>query len=72
MLTATKRDGQRYAKTREDALAWFARFFAYVAQSDFLTGRDGKWAGCDLGWLCSESNFAKVVQGNYDNREAAA
>ena len=71
VLTAKKRDGKRYAKTREEALDWFGRFFAYVAQSDFLTGRDGKWTGCDLGWLCSESNFAKVVQGNYDNREAA-
>lgn len=71
VLTAKKRDGKRYATTREQALDWFGRFFAYVAQSDFLTGRDGKWTGCDLGWLCSESNFAKVVQGNYDNREAA-
>lgn len=71
VLTAKKRDGKRYAKTREEALDWFGRFFGYVSQSDFLTGRDGKWTGCDLGWLCSESNFAKVVQGNYDNREAA-
>lgn len=71
VLTAKKRDGKRYAETREQALGWFGRFFGYVAQSDFLTGRDGKWTGCDLGWLCSESNFAKVVQGNYDNRDAA-
>ena len=72
VLTAKKRDGKRYAETREQALDWFGRFFGYVSQSDFLTGRDGKWTGCDLGWLCSESNFAKVVQGNYDNRDAAA
>jgi len=71
VLTAKKRDGKRYAENREQALDWFGRFFGYVSQSDFLTGRDGKWTGCDLGWLCSESNFAKVVQGNYDNRDAA-
>lgn len=71
VLTAKKRDGSRYANNREEALSWFRRFFAYVAESDFLTGRDGKWTACDLGWLCNESNFAKVLQGNYDCREAA-
>ncbi len=71
VLTAKKRDGTRYATSREEALDWFKRFFAFVAESDFLTGRDGKWTACDLGWLCNETNFAKVVQGNYTNKEAA-
>lgn len=71
VLTAKKRDGTRYATSREEALSWFKRFFAFVAESDFLTGRDGKWTACDLGWLCNETNFAKVVQGNYTNKEAA-
>ena len=71
VLTATKRDGSRYATTREEALDWFRRFFGYVAESDFLTGRDGEWAGCDLGWLSNETNFAKVVSGNYVNKAAA-
>lgn len=71
VLTAKKRDGTRYATSREEALGWFKRFFAFVAESDFLTGRDGKWTACDLGWLCNETNFAKVVQGNYANKEAA-
>lgn len=70
VLTAKKRDGSRYATSREEALRWFGRFFAYVAESDFLTGRDGKWTSCDLAWLCNEANFAKVLQGNYV-REAA-
>ena len=69
VLTAKKRDGGRYAIDRAGALDWFARFFTYVSQSDFLTGRDGKWTGCDLAWLANEANFAKVIQGNYDNRE---
>lgn len=71
VLTAKKRDGTRYATSREEALDWFKRFFAFVAESDFLTGRDGKWTACDLGWLCNETNFAKVVQGNYANKDAA-
>ena len=72
VLTAKKRDGTRYATSRNEALAWFARYFNFVARSDFLSGRDGKWTGCDLGWLANETNFAKVIQGNYDNRELEA
>ena len=72
VLTAKKRDGTRYATNRNEALAWFSRYFNFVARSDFLSGRDGKWTGCDLGWLANETNFAKVIQGNYDNRELEA
>lgn len=71
LLTATKRNGQRYATNEAEALDWFRRFFAYVSKSDFLTGRNGRWQNCDLGWLMNQTNFAKVVQGNYENREAA-
>lgn len=71
LLTATRRNGERYATTEAEALDWFDRFFGYVAKSDFLTGRNGRWQNCDLGWLMNQGNFAKVVQGNYENREAA-
>ena len=70
-LTARKRSGARYAVDRGSALDFFARFFAYVSKSDFLTGRSGQWSGCDLAWLTKADNFAKVLQGNYENREAA-
>lgn len=71
VLNAKRTDGSRYASDREEALAWFRRFFSSVSESDFLTGRSGGWGGCDLAWLMREANFAKVVQGNYTNREAA-
>ena len=71
VLTAKKPDGARYATDPESALSFFDRFFAYVAKSDFLTGRDSKWQGCDLGWLVKAENFSKVISGNYDNKEAA-
>lgn len=60
------------AATTADGLAWFERFFGYVAKSDFLTGRSGKWASCDLGWLVEAKNFAKVVEGNYHDEKVAA
>ena len=71
LFTATRRNGERYAATEEQALDWFDRFFGYVAKSDFLTGRSGRWSNCDLGWLVNQANFAKVVQGNYENKGAA-
>lgn len=70
--TTGQRAGQRYAVNEADGLAFFARFFAYVEASDFLTGRDNAWSGCSLDWLVKESNFAKVLQGNYENKAVAA
>jgi len=70
VLTAKQKNGQQYATDEASAVAWFDRFFSYVAKSDFLSGRNGKWSGCDLGWLVKSENFAKVVQGNYENKEA--
>ena len=68
VLTAKQKDGSQYATDEASAVAWFDRFFSYAAKSDFLTGRNGKWGGCDLGWLVKAENFAKVVQGNYENK----
>ena len=71
VLSAKKKSGDRYATNRDEAIDWFGRFFAHVAKSEFLSGTNGKWTGCDLGWLMKADNFAKVVSGNYDNKEAA-
>ena len=66
-----KRAGQRMALTKDDGMAWFTRFFEYVAKSDFLTGKTGKFS-CDLGWLVNQSNFEKVLTGKYENKSEAA
>lgn len=75
VLTATrstgKKAGQRYATTEAEALDFFARLFAYVEGSDFLTGRSDTWHGCSLDWLVKQGNFDKVLQGNYENKETA-
>jgi hypothetical protein len=70
VLTAKKRSGARYAETREEALDFFSRFFTYVSGSDFLMGRRSDFT-CSLQWLMKAANFAKVVQGNYENKAAA-
>ena len=42
-----------------------------VAESDFLSGRDGKWRGCGFDWLFIKGNMLKVLEGNYDNRTSS-
>lgn len=71
LMTAKRgKDGARYATTEDEGVAWMGRFFGYVSKSDFLMGRQGSFV-CSLQWLMKADNFNKVVQGNYDNREAA-
>lgn len=68
-----ERKGERLATTADEGKAWFARYFAYVADSDFLSGRNGKFQSCDLGWLVTAANFEKVLSGKYhhEQREVA-
>lgn len=67
VLKAKRDNGERYATTAAEALTFFGRFFDCVAESDFLSGRNGRWKKCTLDWLMAEKNFAKVVEGNYAN-----
>ena len=68
-----ERKGERLATTAEEGRAWFKRYFDYVADSDFLSGRNGKFQSCDLGWLVAAANFEKVLSGKYhhEQREVA-
>lgn len=68
-----ERKGERLAVTADEGKAWFARYFAYVAESDFLSGRSGRFQSCDLGWLVTAANFEKVLSGKYhhEQREVA-
>lgn len=45
----------------------FAALCRRVEESDFLTGRSGKWTGCSFDWLLQEENRKKVMQGYYDS-----
>lgn len=65
-LTATRKDGRRYATNREEALAWFGKFFTYIRRCPHLMGVNDRGWTADLGWLVKADNFAKVQQGNYD------
>jgi hypothetical protein len=71
------REGLLRARWRDDPkrhdLNWWRDFFRYIAQSDFLTGQtqgrsDRPPFVADLEWLLRPSNFAKVIEGRYENR----
>lgn len=51
-------------------LEFFSRMFSYISKCDLLMGRKGDWS-CSLPWLVEAGNFAKIIEGNYENREAA-
>lgn len=47
------------------------RIFAAAENSDFLSGRTGKWNGCSFDWLINKTNALKVLEGNYTNKGGA-
>jgi hypothetical protein len=67
------------ARWNEDAkrqsLDWWRRFFAFVGESPFLTGKvtsnGRKPFMASLDWLCKAENFAKVREGRFHDAEAA-
>lgn len=57
---------------RDAGLGFFKRMFDYIHASDFLMGRTDSGWNADLGWIVKAENFAKIIQGNYENKEKAA
>lgn len=37
-----------------------------VSKSDFLLGKQGDWNNCNFDWVFKPSNFAKILEGNYN------
>lgn len=58
--------------SRQD-LAYWRRFFEYVAGCDFLVGRGAgnKPFFADLEWMTKAANFTKIREAKYENRSAA-
>ena len=46
--------------------------FRKAEASDFLKNGNGTWNGASFDWLINKSNFAKVLEGNYDNRRRSS
>ncbi|MGN1131857.1 MAG: helix-turn-helix domain-containing protein, partial [Ruminococcus sp.] len=50
----------------------FEEFFRAVEESDFLSGRSGKWTGCSFDWILKPLNMVKILEGNYTNQEGVS
>lgn len=61
--------------TERQCLDWWGKFFRYVAKSDFLTGKTStpgrRPFEIDLEWIVTPSNFVKILEGKYENGQAA-
>lgn len=58
----------KYKNHFNGPLIVFDTLFKKAEASDFLTGRDGRWAGKrGIDWLLNAANMVKVLEGNYDN-----
>ena len=42
--------------------------FQTVQESDFLTGRSGKWGKCSFDWIVNKKNALKILEGNYTDK----
>ena len=45
----------------------FDELFTRVQNSDFLSGKNGKWYGCNFDWILKPENLKKILSGAYDN-----
>lgn len=47
----------------------FTEIFKKIEQSDFLTGRNGRWNRCDFDWIINPSNFSKIIRDKYNDKD---
>ena len=69
-ITNNRKQAMRLRWKKYSDLTTFQELFEKAEASEFLTGRNGKWSGCNFDWLMKEANMVKVLEGNYDDREA--
>ena len=60
---------------RRQSVEWWSKFFGYIAESDFLTGKTStqnrKPFTPNLEWIVTPANFVKIIEGNYHEGAAA-
>ena len=59
---------QKIRKASKELNGDFESFFKKIESSDFLTGKNGSWSGCNFDWVFKPQNLIKIIEGNYDNK----
>ena len=68
VISDKRKDKMRVVYREIGDINKFIEVFQKAEKSDFLSGRNGKWGGCNFDWLINYNNFIKVIEGTYDNR----
>ncbi len=68
VISDKRKDKMRVTYRKVGDINKFIDVFRKAESSDFLSGRNGKWSGCNFDWLINYNNFIKVIEGTYDNR----
>ena len=61
---------QKIRKANKELSGDFENFFKRIENSDFLTGKNGSWNGCNFDWIFKPQNLIKIIEGNYDNKNS--
>lgn len=56
------------ARLRTYGLGEFRTVFSKAEESDFLKGKNERNWSATFDWIIKDSNFAKILDGNYDNK----
>ena len=67
-VLSDKRKKAIKARLNTYSLEQFKELFIKAEASDFLKGRNNRNWQASFDWLMTDGNFAKVLDGNYDNR----
>lgn len=70
-LTDKRRKSIR-ARINEHGLAEVYNAFKITAKSNFLNGNNERGWAADFDWIFSPSNFLKILEGRYENRNGKA
>lgn len=70
LLNDGRKKAIKAASERLKAVGGFEALFNAVEESDFLTGRNGKWSGCGFDWILKPANMVKIIEGNFANKGA--
>lgn len=47
-----------------------SELFKIIEESDYLTGRNGRWSYCSFDWIFkNQENWIKIWEGNYNNKQ---
>lgn len=68
-----KRKSAMRARLKEFNQKQIVEVFRRVEASDFLTRRssnNGSWPGATFDWIFNQTNFLKILEGNYDNKSS--